>query len=170
MQIQNSDIHDLDYIFELYRIATDYMKSKNQVFWPAFPRELIHSEIEENRQWKLILDDQIACIWATTLNDELIWGERNSEPSVYIHRIATNPHFRGQNLVKNIVHWADKYCISNDLKYVRLDTVGLNNGLINHYGKLGFDFLGTQKLKNISELPAHYSQGNVCLFQREVVK
>lgn len=170
MQIINSVINDIDTIFEFYRVATEYMKSKNQVFWPEFPRDLILSEIEENRQWKIIIDDTIACIWATTLNDELIWGNANNEPSVYIHRIATHPNYRGQNLVKHIVHWADKYCIDNSLKYVRLDTVGLNDGLIKHYGKLGFDFLGTQKLKNTSKLPSHYTQGDVCLFQREVRK
>ena len=101
MDIKNSQPQDLTKIFELYKIATDYMKSKNQVHWPEFPKDLVQNEIKENRQWKLIINKEVACIWATTLNDEAIWGSINNEPSVYIHRIATNPNFRGQNLVKN---------------------------------------------------------------------
>lgn len=101
MQIRNSDLNDLATIFELYRIATALMKTKNQVVWPVFPRELIEKEIQENRQWKIVIDNQIACIWATTLNDELIWGKENATPSVYIHRIATNQDFRGQKPCKN---------------------------------------------------------------------
>ncbi len=168
MQIKNSNLKDLTSIFELYRIATAYMKSKKQVAWPEFPTDLIESEILDKRQWKMVIDEQIACIWATTLNDELIWGKENSVPSVYIHRIATDPHFRGQNLVQKIVNWAEEYCITNRLKFIRMDTVGLNEGLIKHYQKHGFDFLGTKKLVNTTGLPAHYNDGDVCLFQREV--
>jgi len=167
MQIRNSVSDDLAKIFELYRIATEYMKSKNQVSWPEFPRELIEAEIAENRQWKILIEGKIACVWASTLTDELIWGKANDEPSLYIHRIAANPDFRGQNLVKTIVNWADDHCITNGLKFVRMDTVGFNEGLIKHYQKLGFDFLGTKKLVNTNGLPDHYNDGDICLFQRE---
>ena len=169
MTIVNSDLNDLAKIFELYQIATAYMKSKNQVAWPEFSRDLVVQEIEEQRQWKLILEGQIACIWATTLNDAVIWGKEHEAPAVYIHRIATSPDFRGQHLVKHLVNWADQYCIDNGLRYVRMDTVGLNQGLIAHYKKLGFEFLGTKELEHTDGLPDHYNQGPVCLFQRAVV-
>ena len=168
MEVKNSTLNDVKNIFELYRIATDFMKSKNQVSWPEFPQELIESEIQNKMQWKIETDDQIACIWATTLSDELIWGEKNNTPSLYIHRIATNPNFRGQNLVGKIVAWADTFCRDNDLKFVRMDTVGLNEGLIKHYTKLGFNFLGSNTLKITDGLPDHYKEGPVCLFQRAV--
>jgi GNAT superfamily N-acetyltransferase len=169
MTIENSKRTDIPKIFELYRIATDYMKSKNQVYWPEFPKELIISEIEENRQWKLLINEQIACIWATALNDELIWGNENNEPSLYIHRIATNPKFRGQNLVKKLIDWANEYGKNKSLKHIRMDTVGLNKGLISHYEKLGFEFLGTKKIENTNGLPEHYKDGEVCYFQKEII-
>ena len=169
MKIENSKTEDLSKIVDLYRIATEYMKSKNQVHWPEFPKELILNEIEENRQWKLLIDGQIACIWATTLNDELIWGNKNNDPSMYIHRIATNPAFRGQNLVKKLIDWANEFGKTKSLKYIRMDTVGFNKGLINHYKKLGFQFLGTKKLENTDGLPAHYNDGEVCYFQKEII-
>jgi GNAT superfamily N-acetyltransferase len=168
MVIENSPLHDLPKIVELYRVATAYMKSKNQVHWPEFSQQLIKDEIADKRQWKLLIDSQIACIWATTLNDALIWGEKNSEPSLYIHRIATNPEFRGQNLVKKLVHWAHEYGKNKNLNFIRMDTVGLNHGLIGHYEKLGFQFLGTKKLENTYGLPDHYKEGEVCYFQMEI--
>lgn len=166
IEIKNSKLNDLSTIFELYQMATDLMKAKKQVAWPAFEEGLIVNEIKEQRQWKLLINGEIACVWATTLDDEDIWGAANEVPSVYIHRIATHPNFRGQRLVSQIVKWADQYCIDNQLKYVRMDTVGLNKGLIDHYVKLGFEFLGTKKLENTKDLPQHYSEGPVCLFQR----
>jgi len=169
MKIENSNLTDLIKIFDLYKIATDYMKSKNQVHWPVFSKELIINEIEENRQWKLLINGQIACIWSTALNDELIWGNKSKEPSLYIHRIATNPEFRGQNLVKKLIDWANEFGKKKKIKYIRMDTVGFNKGLIGHYEKLGFDFLGTKEIENTDGLPEHYKYGEVCYFQKEII-
>ena len=164
-QIRNSKIDDIDEIFRLYKIATDFQKTRFTVHWPEFDRKLIETEISENRQWKIIADGKIACIWATTFTDPEIWEERNDDPAVYIHRIATNPDFRGQNLVGQIVEWAKIYANENQKQFVRMDTVGDNPGLINYYTKCGFDFLGLLKLKNTTGLPAHYDNATVSLFQ-----
>ena len=86
MTIQNSTITDIDEIFSLYTIATDFQKSKFSVHWPEFKRDLIETEIRENRQWKMIIDGRIACIWTTTFSDPQIWGERDRDPALYIHQ------------------------------------------------------------------------------------
>ena len=166
VQIQNSNISDIDEIFRLYKIATDFQKTKkHSVNWPEFEKSLVETEIIEKRQWKIIINNKIACVWATTFNDPEIWEERNIDPSVYIHRIATNPDFRGQNLVEQIVTWVKVFAKENNKRFVRMDTVGNNQGLINHYTKCGFDFLGLFKLKNTEGLPAHYHNATVSLFQ-----
>jgi ribosomal protein S18 acetylase RimI-like enzyme len=101
-------------------------------------------------------------------SDPLIWAERNTDPAVYIHRIATNPACRGRNLVLQIVDWAKQYAITNNKKYIRLDTVGNNTGLIRHYQHCGFAFLGLFTLKTTAGLPAHYNNASVSLFELEV--
>jgi len=164
-QIQNSNINDIDDIFRLYKLATDFQKTRFTVHWPEFDRTLIETEIAENRQWKIVTDDKIVCVWATTFNDPQIWEERNEDPAIYIHRIATNPDFRGQNLVGQIVEWVKIYAKEIQKQFVRMDTVGDNPGLINYYIKCGFDFLGLLKLKNTEGLPAHYDNATVSLFQ-----
>ncbi len=164
-QIQNSNSSDIDEIFRLYKTAVDFQKTRFTVHWPEFDKELIETEISEKRQWKIVADGKIACIWATTFDDPQIWEEKNEDPAVYIHRIATNPDFRGQNLVGEIVEWVKLYSIKNQKNFVRMDTVGDNPGLINYYKKCGFDFLGLLKLKNTEGLPAHYDNATVSLFQ-----
>ena len=165
MEIQNSTINDIDEIFRLYKIATDFQKTRFIVHWPEFDRKLIETEIAENRQWKIVIDNKTACVWATTFDDPLIWEDRNIDPAVYIHRIATNPDFRGKNLVNDIVEWAKKYAIANNKKFIRMDTVGNNSKLIDYYTKCGFNFLGLSKLKNTDGLPAHYHNATVSLFE-----
>jgi GNAT superfamily N-acetyltransferase len=168
MEIQNATNKDIDEIFRLYKIATDFQKSKYIIHWPEFELDLVQTEISENRQWKIIIANKIACVWATTFSDPQIWEGRNTDPAVYIHRIATNPEFRGQNLVGHIVEWAKKYALRNEKRFIRMDTVGENPGLINYYKKCGFDFLGLLKLKNAVGLPAHYDNATVSLFQLEL--
>jgi ribosomal protein S18 acetylase RimI-like enzyme len=166
--IQNSTLQDVPNIFRLYEIATAFQKAKSQCHWSVFENQLIETEINELRQWKLTQQGQTACVWATTFEDPKIWEERNNDPAVYIHRIATDPVFRGQNLVSKIIDWSKTYAAANGKKYVRLDTVGENQGLIDYYTKCGFDFLGLRQLKDTEGLPAHYQNATVSLFQIEL--
>ena len=110
MKIEKCTVQDIEEIFRLYGIASAYQKAKQTVVvWPQFKRQLVETEIAENRQWKLIIDNVIACNWATTFSDEQIWEERNADAAIYIHRIATNPDYRGKNFVSLIVEWARGY-------------------------------------------------------------
>ena len=168
MEITNCVKEDIDEIFRLYAVATNYQKERYTMHWPEFDSKMVEDEIAENRQWKLLIDGKVACVWATTFTDPLIWEERNADPSVYIHRIATNEEFRGKNFVITIVDWAKKYALANGKKFVRLDTVGLNEKLIAHYTKCGFSFLGLRKLKNTEGLPAHYHNADISLFELEI--
>ena len=168
MIIENSVMADAVEIARLYESARDLQKIKGAVCWPLFDKKLIETEITEGRHWKIVIDTQIACVWATTFSDPQIWEERNADASVYIHRIATNPIYRGQNLVKEIVRWAKVYAEKNEKEFIRLDTVGENKELIRHYQKCGFDFLGIFNLTNTDQLPAHYHNAGVSLFQMKV--
>lgn len=168
MEILNSTPNDIEQIFELYKIATAFQKTKYTVQWPQFEQALIETEVAELRQWKMLIDGQIACVWATTFSDPQIWEEKNADSAVYIHRIATNPDFRGQNFVTAIVTWAKAYAKTHHKDFVRLDTIGENRGLINHYQKSGFDYLGLFDLKNTDQLPAHYHNAAVSLFELPV--
>jgi ribosomal protein S18 acetylase RimI-like enzyme len=171
MIIENVQIEDIDEIFKLYNIASAFQKSKKTVVvWPEFDRGMVTQEITEKRQFKLLIDDVFACVWAITFSDAQIWEKRNEDPAVYIHRIATNPEFRGHDFVGSIVKWAKDYAISHNKEYIRLDTIGDNTGLINHYRKCGFNFLGMFDLPNVDELPPHYKEGPVCLFEIDLKK
>lgn len=168
MVIQNSSIEDLGFILDLYRSATEYQKERFSSHWPEFDRDMVIDEISENRQWKILVDGEVVCIWATTFSDPLIWEEKNTDPSIYIHRITTNPDFRGQRVVKKIVEWSKVYAAANDKKFVRMDTVGENHKLIKHYTDCGFDFLGLFQLNNTNGLPKHYHNAVVSLFELKV--
>ncbi|MBU3743339.1 MAG: GNAT family N-acetyltransferase [Sediminibacterium sp.] len=168
MEIQNSTLEDVDFIIQLYRFATEYQKERFTSHWPEFDRKMVVNEILENRQWKMIIDGEVVCIWATTFSDPLIWHDKEKDPAVYIHRITTNPRYSGKGVVKKIVEWSKLYATQNGKRFVRMDTIGENLKSINHYTGCGFDFLGLSQLTNTDSLPQHYHNALVSLFELKV--
>ncbi len=166
MIIHNSTTKDIPTIFHLYEQATELQRQLiPSNVWPTFEKEMVQREIMEKKQWKLMVGDQIAGVWATAFSDPLIWEEKNIDEAVYIHRIAANPDFKGMALVKKIVTWATAYAKSQRKKFIRMDTCGNNQKLINYYGEAGFSFLGMRKLKDSNGLPEHYQDADVCFFE-----
>lgn len=165
MEIINSTISDVETIFKFYDEAIAYQKTKFNKYWQGFDVPVIQQEINENRQFKIIVADKIVCIFAVTFNDPAIWGEKDKDPAVYIHRIVTHPAFHGNNYVKNIVDWAVDYGSKNEKQFVRMDTWGDNQKLIDHYTGCGFTFLGITDRMNDKNLPKHYDCISLSLFE-----
>lgn len=169
MTISNSTLADIPEIFRLYKLATDYQKiSFPGNVWPEFNYDFITKEVLENRQFKIMIDNEIACIWAITYNDAQIWEEKENNDAIYIHRIATNPGFRGKNFVQLIADWSKHFGKKENKRFIRMDTCGQNDRLINHYKNCGFQFLGMKKLKDSSGLQEHYQNAEVCYFEIEL--
>jgi len=168
MKFSSSTNEDLDEIFRLYDLAVEFQKTKFDKHWLPFDRRMVEAEIAGKRQWKITIDDEIACIFAIAGSDPLIWGERGREPAVYIHRIVTNPQFRGRKFVPKIVEWARVYAASNGKKFIRMDTWGDNQKLIEYYTDCGFDFLGIITPTEIEKLPKHYAGITLSLFEMKI--
>ena len=165
-KISTCMLKDSDMILSLYQSARDLQTQKGMVVWPVFKKDLIENEITEQRQWKLVIEDDIACNWAITFSDKEIWGEKDKDDAIYIHRIATNPILRGNRYIDKLVVWAKEYAKQKGKRFVRLDTLGNNTGLIKHYTSAGFKFLGMFELSDTSNLPGHYKvEPNCCLFE-----
>lgn len=160
-----SEGSDIEHIFELYDAAIAYQKTVFNKHWQGFKRSLVECELAEQRQWKIVVDGQIACIFAIAFNDPEIWKEKDRDPSIYIHRIVTNPAFRGQNFVTEIISWAKEFSQTHGKDFIRLDTWGDNPRLIAHYQKCGFNYLGNVIPERSETLPKHYEDVELALFE-----
>jgi GNAT superfamily N-acetyltransferase len=168
MEIINSSIIDMETIFHFFDRAIEYQKKNNYQLWPQFSPTLIETEIKEKRHWKIVDDEKIAAVFSVMYNDPIIWGERDKDPSVYLHRIAVNPDHKGKSIMKVIRHWALWHAKENQKKYLRMDTWGDNETLRNYYIKCGFTYIGQHHLEKTNGLPGHYGGDHLSLFQNEV--
>ena len=164
-QILNSTTADIETIFKFYDMAIAFQKTKFNKHWQGFDLGLVETEIKEHRQYKILEGNEVACVFAVTFNDEVIWGERDASPSIYIHRIVSHDNFKGKKYVEQIIEWAKDYGLKNGKEYVRMDTWGDNQKLIEYYTKCGFTFVGLTSEMSSENLPAHYDSIVLSLFE-----
>ncbi len=165
MEFLNSEPADFDEIVRLYDAAIEFQKTKFDKAWLPFDRLLIEREIAEKRLWKILLEDKIACVFSIAFEDPFIWKEKSVDPAIYIHRIVTNPEFRGQKFVPKITVWAHKYARGIGKKFIRMDTWGDNQKLLDYYTECGFEFLGVITPTKSPDLPPHYDGITLSLFE-----
>lgn len=168
MKIINSSLNDLDLIFHYFDEAIAYQKRNGYQLWPQFSRELIETEIKEKRHWKIIDDGKVVCVFSVMYNDPVIWREMDKDPSVYLHRIAVNPEFKGKRIMVVIKKWGIDHAKAMNKKYLRMDTWGNNETIRNYYINCGFNYIGQQQLHKTEGLPEHYGGNLLSLFQNEV--
>jgi ribosomal protein S18 acetylase RimI-like enzyme len=156
MTITPCTLSDLDNLFWFYDQAIAYQKQVFNKNWLGFDREMVTKEIDDGRQFKILMDDRVACVFVITHNDPLIWKDLDKDSAVYLHRIVTHPEFRGNGFVSAIIDWARDFCKLNNRDYIRLDTWADNHRLIDYYKDCGFFFVRNTQLEDVAGLPAHY--------------
>jgi ribosomal protein S18 acetylase RimI-like enzyme len=166
--IEKSLLNDLETILGLYRDAVKYQKEKGYNLWPEFEKALIEREINEQHHYKVIQEGKIACVFSVLYNDPIIWKEKDKDPAIYLHRIATNPNFKGKGMMQLITNWAHEHAIQHHKKYIRMDTWGDNENLKNYYIHFGFKHMGQVSLPKNHELPSHYWGSTLSLFEIKI--
>lgn len=164
MKIVNTTLADLETVFSLYRDARALQKAGGFNLWPEFENDLIQKEIAEKRHWKLCKGDEIAAVFSVLYSDPLIWGaEADAVPSVYLHRIAVHPSYRGQQIISRIKDWGLEHGRMLHKKRLRMDTWGDNEKLRNYYLQFGFRHVGQRHVGN-----DHYGGPVLSLLEAEI--
>jgi hypothetical protein len=149
--------------------ALAYQSSKQLPLWPSYPEERINEEIQTDLHFSAFMPDgTLAGYFSLALSDELIWNEKEKGDAIYLHRICVNPKRKGNNLTNYILSWAYGYALGTGRKFIRMDTWGDNQRLVNYYISCGFQHIGNRQLGEAPELPAHYNNANLALFENPV--
>jgi len=169
MTILNTIPEDIKVIKELYSLAIQFQKAKSVNYWHGMNQALIEEEIKEQLHWKIVEGNQIACFFSIAFTDRLVWDERDADPSIYLHRIVTNPAFRGRGYVKDITTWAEQFGSSAGKDFVRLDTNRDNQKLNAYYQECGFVYCGVKIFEDDAPgVPKHYLGSGLSLYEKRI--
>ena len=168
MKISRSDISDIDGIFRIFSEAIEYQRQRGFELWPIFEKKLIEAEINEGRHWKIVIGNEMACVFSVLYSDPLIWKVLDKNDSVYLHRIATSRQHKGKSLINAVRDWAIDHARQNERRFVRMDTWGNNVNMRDYYIRHGFTFLKQQYLDQEKDEIPHYGGAVLSLLQIEV--
>jgi ribosomal protein S18 acetylase RimI-like enzyme len=169
--IVNTEIKDLHFIYSLFDEAISYQKRKQYPVWAGYDKEVLKREIETQHQYKIVINNTIACIFSICYSDGIIWREREKGDSLYLHRIAVNPFYKGQKQFGRILNWCVGYAIKRKLQNIRMDTWAENPNLVEYYKSFGFGIVGKLTTPDSEELPIPQRNNKVVLleFKLEII-
>ena len=164
-QILNTIKSDLPFIYWLFDEAIAFQKRKNVPVWPTYDKPVLNQDIEQKLQYKIVKEGEIACIFTICYSDKIVWREHDKDDSIFLHRIVTNPKFKGQKLFEKVFEWSKKHAQEKGLKYVRMDTWGDNPNLIAYYQSFGFEKVEYFTTPDTEELPIQQRENYVVLLE-----
>jgi RimJ/RimL family protein N-acetyltransferase len=170
MIITPSIPEDVPAIRDLFDAAIAYQKQKFGKHWQGFNEELVATEISKHLHWKIMEAGAIASFFSIAFTDALVWDERDADPAIYLHRIVTNPAFRGKGYVRHITTWAMDYGRDAGKRFVRLDTDRENARLNVYYQQCGYRFCGVKKFDDADNprIPKHYFGAGLSLYEKGI--
>ncbi len=164
-QIINTTNEDLEFIYSLFEEAIAYQKRKNYPAWNGFDKDVLVKDVEQKQHYKIIIDQEITCVFSVLKADPLIWGEREKGDAIYLHRIVVNPKHKGVRQFDKILRWAINYVTHLNRKLIRMDTWAHNSNIIDYYKSYGFEFLGNFKTSDTPDLPIQNRNLEVALLE-----
>ena len=166
--IVNTSPNDLEMICWMFEEAIAYQKRNKYKGWESYDKDFLENEISKLLQFKIVEDENILCVFSVCFNDPLIWREKDTGTSIYLHRITVNPNFKGQKQFEKVLNWAIEYAFKNNIDTVRMDTWAENTTIIDYYKSYGFQFLENYKTANTKKLPIQHRNLNVALLEYKV--
>lgn len=168
-RIENAVSTDLPMICQLFEEAIAFLRANHFIGWTSYDQEFIKSDIERGLLFKVVNNNEIACIFSICFNDELIWREKETGNAIYLHRIVLNRAFSGEKLFSKVLEWAIKFAKERKLDYIRMDTWAENDKIVAYYKSYGFILVENYTTPETDQLPVQHRNLNVSLLQLEIV-
>jgi ribosomal protein S18 acetylase RimI-like enzyme len=165
ISISNTSLQDLEQIKWLFDEAIKLQNKNGYKVWDSIDEMSLQKEIANKLQFKIVRNETILCLFSIQYSDTFIWQDKDQNDAIYLHRIVTNPNFKGQRLFEKVLNWAFLFAKQNNRKYLRMDTWADNQQLIDYYQSFGFRFIENYKTTDTDKLPLQNRNLNVALLE-----
>ena len=156
---------DLNEIISYFYAAIEYQKKNNFPVWPDFDKGLLKQDILDRVQYKIMIHNEIGCVFTICDSDPIIWREKNDDNAIYLHRIVVNPKHKGNRFFGYVKDWAIDYARTNHIPHIRFDTWADNPTIIDYYRDFGFKIVDYYTTPDTEDLPIQQRGNDVVLFE-----
>ena len=167
--IENAHTTDLPFIYHLFDEAILFQRRNAYRGWDGYDKAFLSEDVKKGLLYKVIYQQQIACIFSVCYTDQLIWREMDRGNAIYLHRVVLNQQFKGQHLFQQVLDWARQTAIERGLTYIRMDTWADNEKIIDYYKRYGFQFIEQYTTADTTALPLQHRNLTVALLELDVV-
>jgi ribosomal protein S18 acetylase RimI-like enzyme len=164
-RVDNASPDDLPFICELFEQGIAFQKSRNYIGWNSYDTNYIRKDIDGKLLFKIIVEENILCVFSICFNDRLIWRDMEKGDAVYLHRIILNRQFAGSKAFEKVLEWSIRFARDKGLKHIRMDTWADNSRIIDFYKGYGFRFIENYKTSDTEDLPVQHRNLNVALLE-----
>jgi hypothetical protein len=161
---------DIPTIYWLFDEAIVYQKNNDYPVWPGYDKDTLDEDIAQHRQFKILIDGEIAGIFTILDSDPIVWREKNAQPAVYLHRVVVNPKHKGKKLFGDVLKWTSKRAQNLNIDLIRMDTWADNPVLVSYYQQFDFKIVEYYTTPNTLELPLQQRGNNVVLLEHCIPK
>jgi ribosomal protein S18 acetylase RimI-like enzyme len=168
--ITNAIPDDLPKIYHLFEEAMRFQRANNYIGWSSYDKEFIQTDVQNNLLFKIVKDNEIACIFSICFTDELIWREKETGDAIYLHRVVLNRKFTGGKFFTKVLDWTEQFAKARGLKYIRMDTWAENEKIIAYYKSYGFSFIENYITSGTEELPVQHRNLHVSLLEKTIIE
>jgi len=166
--IENTNLNDLPVVFQMFEDAIAWQKINNHIAWNGYDKEALSEEIKQQRQLKMVCKNTIMAVFSICYNDPVIWRHMDNNNAIYLHRIVVNQTIKGQRLFEKILLWAKENAASRNLSFIRMDTWGNNNAIIDYYKRYGFRLVEYYTTPDTAELSEPYRNLHLALLESSI--
>lgn len=157
MNIRQTQIQDINSVMDVFVQAKKFIKSQGFDQWQEedYPSiDIIENDITTNSSYVLCDEDKILGYMCLYFGNEPTYNkiyqgkwESTFEYAV-IHRLALSDECRGNNVSKIFFDFAEKKCIENNIRSLRIDTHTQNEVMKHILKKRKYKNCGIVKLEN----------------------
>lgn len=163
--IQNTQHSDFPFVCYLFDEAIGYQKRNGYPFWPDYDKSVLLDEISTKNQYKILIDHRIVLVFSVCYSDGILWGEKEKQDAIYLHRIVVNPHAKGKRHFEKVLNWAIDEAQKQELSFIRMDTWADNPVLIDYYESYGFQVVGSMLTPDSEDLPIQQRNNQIVLLE-----
>lgn len=170
MEIRNTTAEDRSMVRWLFKEAMTLQGVRGHKVWSVLDQEGLERDLQNGLQYKIVDRNDVVGVFSIQYSDPHIWGDRDQGDAIYLHRIVTNPRFKGQRLFEKVLDWVKAHAMGHGRAFVRMDTWADNARLIAYYRFFGFELAGHHRTDDNPELPVQNRNLEVALLEMKVAR